>query len=301
MDEQPSKEKEEFDRDQFYLNYDGEDKVVNFKDVVTELRAKEGDSKKGRVYSNLPSLDSLLDGYRPGQLIVLSAPTGQGKTAFLQSLTYTFVDNKIPCLWFSYEVSVLEMAERFGTVIPNFQIPKTMKESSMEWLKDRCHDGMVNFGTKVIFIDHLHYLLDMKTLAMAKNVSLAIGMLMRDIKRFAVETGTIVFLVSHLAKTKLDDMPSISDLRDSSFVGQESDVVMIMWRDKVKDATSPTGSRFTDEATLLVEKNRVNGKLGGIKMVFKNGRFMEPGDAEGFPSLHDDEKSDEIDPTEIPF
>jgi replicative DNA helicase len=296
MSEEYQKEKSRYEREQFYLGYDGDDKVVKFKKLIDELRAKEGVSNKNaRVYSGLSTLDGLLNGFRPGQLIVLSAPTGNGKTAFLQSLTYTFVDNKLPCLWFSYEVSALEMAERFGGEIPDFEIPKMMKESSIDWFHEKCYEGMVNYNTKIVFIDHLHYLMDMKMLSSA-NTSLIIGGLMRDLKKFAVDNGLIIFLVSHLSKTKLEDTPSISDLRDSSFVGQEADTVLIMWRNKIKDSMSPTGKRFTDESTLLVEKNRVNGRLGGIKLIFKNGRFIEPQDESGFPSL---EKSDEIDISKI--
>jgi replicative DNA helicase len=109
---------------------------------------------------------------------------------------------------------------------------------------------------------------------------------MRELKTFAIETGTTIFLVSHLAKTKTDDVPSISDLRDSSFVAQESDIVMIMWRHREKDRESPTGYRFTDESRLIVDKNRWNGKLGWIKMVFRDGRFTEMTTApEGAPEL----------------
>ncbi len=186
----------------------------------------------------------MTDGFRPGQLVILSAPTGNGKTAFLQSLTRTFSEDKIPCLWFSYEVPTLELAERYGDDVPQFEIPRKNVISSFEWLKLRSLEGIAKFNTRVIFIDHLHYLLDMKMLSGA-NTSLVIGGLMRELKKFAIETETTIFLVSHLAKTKIDEVPSISDLRDSSFVAQESDIVMVMWRHREKDRESPaTASRM---------------------------------------------------------
>lgn len=254
--------------------YDGDDKVMNFSEVVGELREKIQNFPHQKIYSKIPSLDDMTDGFRPGQLVVLSAPTGNGKTAFLQSLTRTFAENDVSCLWFSYEVPTLEMAERFGVDIPQFQIPRKNVQSSLEWLKTRSLEGIAKFGTRIIFIDHLHYLLDMKMLA-GGNVSLVIGMLMRELKKFAIETETTIFLVSHLAKTKMDEVPSIADLRDSSFVAQESDIVMIMWRHKEKDRQSPTGYRFTDESRLIVDKNRWNGKLGYVKLTFEKGRFTE--------------------------
>ena len=252
--------------------YDGEDKVRLFSDVAKELKERSTGGQK--IFSKLPTLDGMIDGFRPGQLVVLSAPTGNGKTAWLQSLTRTFAEDKIPCLWFSYEVPTMELAERFGDDVPVFHIPNKNIASSLDWLKTRSLEGIAKFGTKVIFIDHLHYLIDMKMLA-GGNVSLVIGMLMRELKKFAIETETTIFLVSHLAKTKTDEVPTISDLRDSSFVAQEADIVMIMWRHKNKDSESPTGYTFTNESHLIVDKNRWNGKLGFINMLFNNGRFTE--------------------------
>lgn len=258
---------------------------MKFSEVVDELKERMKNAPVQRAYSNIPSLDAMTEGFRPGQLIVLSAPTGNGKTAFLQSLTRTFVEQNSPCLWFSYEVPTLELAIRFGDEIPAFQIPRKNINSSLDWLKERSLEGIAKFGTKIIFIDHLHYLLDMRMLSGA-NTSLVIGGLMRELKKFAIETETTIFLVSHLAKTKMDDVPTLNDLRDSSFVAQESDIVLIMWRHREKDKNSPTGYRFTDESRLIVDKNRWNGKLGYVKMIFQNGRFTEMTNTpEGLPEL----------------
>ena len=254
--------------------YSGEDKVMDFSEVVAELREQESKNPVTKVYSGLQTLDAMTDGFRPGQVVVLSAPTGNGKTAWLQSLTRQFAADGVPCLWFSYEVPLLELAERYGDDVPRFEIPRKNVNSSLEWLKLRSLEGIAKFGSRVIFIDHLHYLLDMKTLA-GGNVSLMIGGLMRELKKFAIETETTIFLVSHLAKTKMEDIPSIADLRDSSFVAQEADIVMIMWRHKEKDPESPTGYTFTNESRLIVDKNRWNGRLGYIKMICENGRFTE--------------------------
>lgn len=255
--------------------YSGEDKVVNFKELVNKL--KEQSVKSESIKTEIPILDEKIDGLREGQLIVLSAPTGSGKTAFLQSLTKTFSDKDIPCLWFSYEVNPLEFAERFenmGCDIPVFYVPAQNKDSNLDWFKLRCLEGISKFKTKIVFIDHLHFLMDMKFLQKV-NTSIAIGILMRELKKFALEYGLIIFLVAHLTKTKLEIVPTIDDLRDSSFIGQESDFVWIMWRHQEKDKTSPTGFNATNEARLVIAKNRWNGNLGYVRMLFNKGRFTE--------------------------
>ena len=78
-----------------------------------------------------------------------------------------------------------------------------------------------------------------------------------------------------MKKTKLEETPTIDDLRDSSFVAQESDIVMMLWRNKERDNTNPVGYRYTNDAVLTVEKNRRTGKLGYVKLSFNNGRFIE--------------------------
>jgi len=255
--------------------YSGDDKVVEFNGLVKHL--EEQSVKTESIKTEIPTLDKATDGLREGQLIVLSAPTGQGKTALLQSLTKTFSDKEIPCLWFSYEVNPLEFAERFKNMdceIPIFYIPSQNKDSNIEWFKIRCLEGITKFKTRVVFIDHLHFLLDMKFLAKT-NTSIAIGMLMRELKKFALEYGLIIFLVAHLTKTKLEQVPTIDDLRDSSFIGQESDFVWIMWRHQEKDKSKPSGYNPTNEARLIIAKNRWNGDLSYVNLIFNKGRFTE--------------------------
>src|SRR3990167_8277354 len=256
-------------------SYASEDKVISFGELLEEINAGRALNANVKFYAKIPALDALTDGFRMGQLNVLSAPTGNGKTAFLQDLTRTFTDQGVPCLWFSYEMPPAELGERFGDSVPKFYLPRKLKESSLDWMKLRILEGIAKYETRVIFIDHLHYLLDMNMLSQARSASLLIGMLMRELKKFAISTETTIFLVSHLTKTKLEAVPTIDDLRDSSFVGQEADIVMIMWRHREKDNTSPTGYRFTNESRLVVDKNRVNGKLGFVKMLFSNGKFTE--------------------------
>ena len=252
-------------------------------DVIAELKEKLKDAPNTKAYSKIPLLDEMTDGFQAGQLVVMSGATGNGKSQFLQSLTRNFSEQNVPCLWFSYEMPVLELAQRFGDEVPSIAIPNKNVESSMDWLKIRILEGIAKFGSRIIFIDHLHYLLDLKSLQ-GVNTSIAIGSMMRELKKFALETETTIFLVSHLAKTKIDENPTIADLRDSSFVAQEADIVMIIWRSKVDDSNSPSGFRYTNESFLSIDKNRWNGKLGYVKLTYNQGRFAEIG-MDNMPAL----------------
>ena len=82
------------------------------------------------------------------------------------------------------------------------------------------------YNTRIFFIDHLHYLID---IARVKNPSLDIGTIVRRVKRFAVDNDFIMFLLAHVSKTESDNV-SYRDLRDSSFIAQESDTVIMVKR-----------------------------------------------------------------------
>ena len=273
LDDEISDDKELANTIRGFQTYNKDDKVVSSDDILKKIK-NDGSNVQNKYFTGIPSLDEIIGGFREGQLVVLSAPTGQGKTMFLQDITRTFYSNKINCLWFSYEVAHQEFFERFGDNIPVFYLPLKIIQSKTEWLYQRILEGIAKFNTKIIFVDHLHFLVEMQLLSQATNISLLIGMLMRELKKIAIKTKTVIFLVSHLRKLQLDKLPSIDDLRDSSFVAQESDIVMIMWRNKEK------GGGFLNEATLIVDKNRRTGKTGKIQLIFENGRFSQIDDRE---------------------
>lgn len=253
----------------YWIQYDGEDKIVLF----SELLKKLGLSKPAEFFSKIPTLDKLVDGFRTGQLVVVSAPTGQGKTSFCQTLTENFYKQQHKCLWFTFEVPLQEFVEKFSETVPEFYVPMQLRSSNIEWLKLKILEGMAKYGTTIVFIDHLHFLIDMQMLSRT-NTSLTIGSIMRDLKTFALENNVLIFLVSHLKKTKLDmeEDPSIDDIRDSSFISQESDIVLVMKRKQTKRDGQIV---YINAARVLVAKNRRTGKLGTINLIYDNNRFLE--------------------------
>lgn len=247
--------------------YQGEDRVVSAQEAIKDLDADKG---KYRLFTKIPKLDALIDGFMEGQLIVISAATGNGKTTFCQTLTENF---EAKSLWFTYEVGLEEFISHFKD-LPIFYLPRQLKQNSLLWLEQRIVEAKAKYGCKVVFIDHLHFLLEMQKMAEAKSISLLIGMMMRELKKIAIEHEMIIFLISHMRKTIYDKLPDIDDLRDSSFVAQESDVVIFLKR--VKE-----GEQSTNQTTLKVAKNRRKGNLGVVKLNYQNNKFTEYTDGFG--------------------
>jgi replicative DNA helicase len=67
--------------------------------------------------------------------------------------------------------------------------------------------------------------------------------------------------------------PTLEDLRDSSFIAQEADTVIMLWRKTKRDDDGEL--IITNETLVSVQANRRTGETGNVKMVFKNGRFFE--------------------------
>jgi len=246
--------------------YAGEDEVISSK-TAQDILSEEAGKVVLNINTKLPTLDNLIGGFREGQVIIISGPTGSGKTSLCQTITENIAQQNINCLWFSYEVGMEEFFSKFSEV-PLFYLPKTTKQNSLLWLEDRIVEAIAKFNCKAVFVDHLHYLLEMQKMAEAKSISLLIGMMMRELKRMAIKHQIIIFLVSHLRKTILDKLPEIDDMRDSSFVGQEADTVIFIKR--LKD-----GDLMTNNATIKVAKNRRTGNLGLVKVQYINKKFSE--------------------------
>ena len=80
-----------------------------------------------------------------------------------------------------------------------------------------------------------------------------------------------IILIAHVAKIKDDKIPDWTDIRDSSFITQEADVVLMMYRVKNKDTAKKitddlTIETYTQKAILSVELDRVQGRTGKIAL-----------------------------------
>jgi len=207
-----------------FQQYDGEDKVLTSYELRDKLMADKREPHV-HVMSKIPGLDYACEGFQDGELVIISGPTKQGKTLLAQTLTVNFSNQKqYPC-WFTYEVPARQFLDQFP-ILPLFYLPSTNKAQDFNWFMDRCMEAFFKYNSRIFFIDHLHFLVDM---ARVSNPSLEIGAIVRRIKRFAVENDFIIFLLAHIKKNENDDL-SYKDLRDSSFIAQDSDTVIMIKR-----------------------------------------------------------------------
>ncbi len=207
--------------------YQGDDRVVSSAEWLAEHESEP--PFLFSLKSHIPALDHAVDGFRDGELYTISGFTKNGKTSFAQSLTDAFIRQQFLPLWFTYEVPTRQFLNQWKDC-PFFFIPRIHMGKSMTWFLERCEESFKKYGTRIIFIDHLHYLFD---LAKSKSPSIDIGQIIRTLKTMAVQNSLLIFLICHTSKNSVDQTePTYHDLRDSSFMAQESDSVIMLQRMK---------------------------------------------------------------------
>ncbi|RMF99538.1 MAG: hypothetical protein D6726_12825 [Nitrospirae bacterium] len=254
------------DREERLYRYDGEYKVRLSTEIWEELQKVE---TPPAYRTGFPTLDSAVGGVVPGELIIVSGWTGHGKTSFLRSVTKSLIGQDILPLWFQFEEPYRQFLEKFQGIdggVPVFALPERVKQHSVDWVEERIEEGRIKWGVKAVIIDHLHRLLDSRMRRKAileagsNNISTFVGANVMAIKQLALRFNMPIFLVAHTGKPNPSDSKDKLDLgsvRDSSFIEQEADLVLYVWRG------SSEGS-----GNLKVAKDRKNGVAGlVVKMI----------------------------------
>lgn len=249
------------EREQRLANYKGEDEVISAAKLMERLENEPKPVWSCR--SKLPLLDKTIGDMKPGMLITTSGTTGQGKTTLYKTFTQALVEQGIPLMWLTFEIGsddlISSIPEKYRS---HFYLPAKITSKEFSWIEDRTLEAILKYEAKAIFIDHLHRIVDLNQ---TQNSSLAIGATVQNLKLMAVNHGVIVFLIAHTTKTKHDKELGLGDIRDSSLIEQESDVVLYTWRSKTQL-----------QNFIKIAKNRPRGIIDKkFEVVLRDGRYFE--------------------------
>ena len=252
------------EREKKLSSYEGEDRVVKSTDIKNILQSQKNPFS---FRSKIPTLDDWIDGFEAGELVIISGLTGQGKSTLCQTFSFNFFTQDIASLWFSYELTYRQFLRKLSDELFVY-MPLVLKGKNINWLRDRIQESKLKYGVRVVFIDHLHYLIDM---AKIKNPSLEIGSIVRNLKLIAVELNMTIFLIAHSTKTMFAEEPELDSIRDSSLIPQESDIVLIIWR-----LMEENKKIFTEFNRVKVAKSRRTGVMGkSVKLNYRDKIYWE--------------------------
>lgn len=248
-------------------DYKGIDEVIHFKDVQ-EIKSDHV------ISTGLKPLDKLIEGFHDGDLIVVTAEPGQGKTTLLQTFTINLSKQGIKTLWFSYENTVPSLILKFGTDLPDGYVPKTLVDKSLIWIQRKIVEAKAKFGIKAVIIDPFNSL----TKFSSPNLSQELGDIAEELKQIAIKYNIFILVSAH-ANTVQEEIMSLKNIRDTRLLGSKADTVIAMWRIKQKQKRldlQQNGELYTNETILSLIKNRLLGYQGSVKVIHSGNKFLLP-------------------------
>ena len=124
--------------------------------------------------------------------------------------------------------------------------PKLLGEVTEKAVRD--------FGCEIVIIDHLHYFV----IGDRKQRTTEIGDIVRYVKLLARKYSIPIILICHIRKLETDGkMPTMEDLKDSSAIKQDADIVALLYRER------NTNRQLKDAFVLNTDKNR-HGQSGSV-------------------------------------
>lgn len=246
--------------------YSGEDELISSEDILEQIKTQPEEEK---FLTGMKGLDDILKGFRKNQLVVLAAPTKSGKSQMTVEFAKRMPDTKP--VFLPFEESAEELVRKFhdlGKKPPLFYTPKNMSGNTLTWIEKKIVEGKVKYGSQMFIVDHLHFIVPFNS----DRLDTRIGMTMRKLKEIAKKHEVFIILVAHLKKTNLTVSPTLEDLRDSSFIAQEADTVIMLWRQTKRRANEV---EITNNCMLSVQANRRTGTTGNVKLSFVDGEYHE--------------------------
>jgi replicative DNA helicase len=246
-------------------------------------------------------LDHLTQGFQPGNLIILAARPGIGKTALaLNWVLRGAMQHKAHGAFFSLEMSKEEVFSRLLSaharvnmkqvqagafddaiharllqsrdallelpIFINDQAAITVREIMA--MVDR-HLSRANSKLDILIVDYLQLISSPPDSRSAKqNEATRVGEISRAFKLLAKERGIPVVVLSQLNREvehRQGGRPQLSDLRDSGAIEQDADMVMFIHR-KMKPVME--GEEEDKTAELLIAKHR-SGPTGMVPLYFE--------------------------------
>ena len=264
-------------------------------EVLSETGGAVTGSKTG-----FSGLDKMLVQMGKGDLIIVGARPGMGKTSFALNIATNVAKTKKAVAIFSLEMSAEQLVNRLlaSEAMIDSGLLRTGQLKPEHW--DNLADVAASLSGCDIFIDDtsainttnmkaklrripnlglvvIDYIGLMETTSKSDNRAQQVGEISRNLKIMAKEFGIPFVVCAQLNRGtegrtgESGKKPTLADLRDSGSIEQDADIVLFLYRDeyysdikgtKNNDPNAPSNANI---AEVIVAKNR-HGSVGNVKM-----------------------------------
>lgn len=247
--------------------------------------------------TGFPAIDTMIDGIKPGELIVLGALRSHGKTAFAMSMAeFLMIDLWLPVGIFSVEMSAQQLMMRAacsrarvnwfswrdGFATPNEiqsvsracgewrQAAPLIDETSaisIEELKAKARRWRDERGIRAIFVDYLQLCTSrVRRGGRGENRTTEVAEVSTGLKALAKDLGIPVIALAQISREveKQGRRPMLSDLRECGGIENDADVVGLL---TCEELLHPEDPAWKGKATVNFAKQR-NGPLGDVPLTF---------------------------------
>ena len=274
-----------------------EEEVVPMRTLVDQAmvdleRFEQRESAFAGIPTNFTELDKLTAGLQSGNLIIVAARPGVGKSSFVTNVARNVAteSGKVVAM-FSLEMSRWEIGMRLlcGEARVPWDRIRTGRPSPEDWSRIVEAAEVLNVaplyvvdsgaitivdirakarrlksrreGLDLIIVDYLQL---MSHHGRVESRQQEVAEISRSLKLLAKELEIPVIAVSQLNREperRVDKKPQLSDLRESGSLEQDSDIVMFIHREDSEDPS------VKGTADLIIAKHR-NGPTGTVKLTF---------------------------------
>ncbi len=249
-----------------------------------------GEDIKG-IKTGFKELDEEIDGLKKGNLIILGARPGVGKTAIALNIALNAAsEEKKKVVFFSMEMTKEELSERLLSSIAGVSTRKIkddnegrerfekiqQADTQLKQVKLYLNDTAAmqvaaikaisrklkrKGGLDFIVIDYLQLMSASKEYSKSNNENIKVASISKGLKQLAKELDIPVLALSQLNREggKNGVEPNLTNLRDSGSLEQDADIVLFLHRARVEG----TKEQLEDSGKLLIAKNR-HGRTGEI-------------------------------------
>ncbi len=282
--------------------------IDQFKEDFVDYIAKLVDAKGGLTGTptRFEQFDQLTSGLRGGELLILAARPGMGKSTFAMNVaTNIAIHQGRPVMIYSLEMSKLELILRIlsaeaqinhsdlkrGHIPANkqgpikdaigriFSAPIYIDDSGTLDIWDcisRTRKLDIELRKKghppgLVVIDYLQLMSDTENRKFGRQNEVAA--VSRSLKQLAMKTDLPILALSQMNRSveqRRGDSarPQLSDLRESGAIEQDADMVLFIHREQFADPDSPEALENRGRAEIIVAKHR-NGPQGSFKVAYR--------------------------------
>jgi len=262
--------------------------------TLDEIEALASHGVMSGVPTGFRDLDELTNGLHPGQMVIIAARPGVGKSTLGLDLARTAsIQHGLTTAFFSLEMTKVEIVMRLISAESQVELQDIRRGVVSEDKWSRIASRTAAVSSAPLFIDDSPNLTMMEIRAKARRLKqrhdlklivvdylqlmtsgkrvesrqVEVSEFSRQMKLLAKELDVPVVALSQLnrlSEQRTDKKPMLSDLRESGSLEQDADVVILLHRDDMYNQDS----NRQGEADFIVAKHR-NGQTKTVPVVFQ--------------------------------